>query len=38
MEEDQVMTDASAFDAFNAKSSKGKVVEHNNATDDTLPW
>lgn len=38
MEEDQVMADASAFDAFNSKSSKGKVVEHNNAADDTLPW
>ncbi|KAF9131328.1 Subunit of heteropentameric Replication factor C (RF-C) [Mortierella sp. 14UC] len=42
MEEDHVMTDATetanAFEAFNAKSSKGKVVEHNNATDDTLPW
>ncbi|KAF9922067.1 hypothetical protein FBU30_007841 [Linnemannia zychae] len=41
MDEDQVMTDATAdanaFDAFNAKS-KGKVVEHNNAADDTLPW
>ncbi|KAF9106274.1 hypothetical protein BGX29_009923 [Mortierella sp. GBA35] len=39
MEEDLVMTDATdAFDTFNAAKSKGKAVEHNNATDDTLPW
>ncbi|KAF9109682.1 Subunit of heteropentameric Replication factor C (RF-C) [Mortierella sp. AM989] len=40
MDEDQVMTDAAdAFSSFPPNSkSNGKFVEHNNATDDTLPW
>lgn len=40
MDEDQVMTDASdAFKSFPSGSlGKGKLVEPNNASDDTLPW
>ncbi|KAG0214308.1 hypothetical protein BGX28_002416 [Mortierella sp. GBA30] len=40
MDEDQHMTDASdAFDSLASNTkSKGKVVESNNANDDTLPW
>ncbi|KAF9289862.1 hypothetical protein BGZ68_008461 [Mortierella alpina] len=40
MDEDQHMADASdAFDSFTSNSkSKGKFVESNTATDDTLPW